>query len=262
MSFQDQSTSLLSRLHLSDLPRSAAFGIAALALVLVGVGVVALGPWFGPSDFEVTTQPVAEGTPTAGENGGQDDLPATGAPPEESASGVGNPAPSGPPPEDTSLPEAPLLCVHVDGAVKSPGVFYLEAGSRIIDAIDAAGGFTKKASTAAVNLASSLEDGQQVFIPTQDEAPAPAVPSASSSGGGSASAAAGGGSSTTSSGLVNINQASAEELVTLSGIGEATAAKIIADREANGPFQTIEDIKRVSGIGDKKFESLRDFICV
>lgn len=261
MSFQDQSTSLLSRLHLSDLPRSAAFGIAALALVLVGVGVVTLGPWFGPSDFEVTTQPVAEGA-KAGESGGQDNLPATGAPTEESASDAVNPVPSGPPPEDTTLPEASLLCVHVDGAVKSPGVFYLETGSRIIDAIDAAGGFTKKASTAAVNLAQSLEDGQQVFIPTQDEAPAPTVPSTPSSGGGGSSSAAGGGSSATSSGLVNINQASAEELVTLSGIGEATAAKIIADREANGPFQTIEDIKRVSGIGDKKFESLRDFICV
>ena len=62
--------------------------------------------------------------------------------------------------------------------------------------------------------------------------------------------------------LVNINTATAEELVTLNGIGEATAEKIIADREANGPFPAIEELKRVSGIGDKKFEALRDAICV
>lgn len=261
MSFQDQSNSLLARLHLSDLPRSAAFGIAALALAVVGVGVVAVGPLFNPSDFEVTTQPVVEEAPASDENIDQAGLPATGAPDEEPAAASATAAPGGPPPEDTALPEASLLCVHVDGAVKSPGVFYLEAGSRIIDAIDAAGGFTKKASTAAVNLAQSLEDGQQVFIPTQDEAVPPA-PSAPPSGGSAGGSSSGSGSSSSSSGLVNINQASAEELVTLSGIGEATAAKIIADREANGPFQTIEDIKRVSGIGDKKFEALRDFICV
>lgn len=261
MSFQDQSNSLLSRLHLSDLPRSAAFGIAALALAVVGVGVAAAGPLLNPSDFEVTTQPVVEEASASDENIDQGSLPATGAADEKAAAASVTSAPSAAPPEDTALPEASLLCVHVDGAVKSPGVFYLEAGSRIIDAIDAAGGFTKKASTAAVNLAQSLEDGQQVFIPTQDEA-APPTPSAPPSGGSTGSSSAGSSSSTSASGLVNINQASAEELVTLSGIGEATAAKIIADREANGPFQTIEDIKRVSGIGDKKFEALRDFICV
>ena len=94
------------------------------------------------------------------------------------------------------------------------------------------------------------------MVPTIEELQAPPQPQADS--GGSASS----GSAGTGGGKVNINTASAEELDVLPGVGPSTAAKIVADREANGPFSTIEDLKRVSGIGDKKYAELADSICV
>ena len=140
------------------------------------------------------------------------------------------------------------MYVHVSGAVQEPGLYELPEGSRIAAAVEAAGGFSEDAATDGVNLARVLFDGEQIVVPTIEEAAA-----------GSTSE---GSSTTSSSSLVNINTASASELDTLPGIGPATAEKIIADREANGPFTTIEDLKRVSGIGDKKYENLADLICV
>ncbi|MGN0262272.1 MAG: helix-hairpin-helix domain-containing protein [Eggerthellaceae bacterium] len=149
------------------------------------------------------------------------------------------------------------LVVYVCGQVTQPGVYEFAPGSRIGDAIERAGGFGPEAATDALNLAQSLQDEQQVYVPAKDELPAsggtvqsgPEIP-ANDSGAGQSSA------------LVNINTASAAELVSLPGVGDATAAKIVASRESEGPFQTIEDLKRVSGIGDKKFDSLKDLICV
>lgn len=267
MAFQDEADRLVSRLHISEVPRPLRVGVAALLCAALALAALGLAPLFNQGGFSLTTQPseqlpgeaaAVEPAPSDTEGAAVPSAASAGA---TEAAGAAEAAP----PEAVPAPQAPRLCVHVDGAVKAPGVYYLESGARIIDAVEEAGGFTKKAYSAAVNLAQPLEDGQQVLIPTLDEK-AGTAPAGESSGSNTApapgSASSTAGKSASAGGLVNINQASAAELVTLSGIGEATAAKIIADREANGPFASVDDLTRVSGIGPKKLEALRDFICV
>ena len=130
--------------------------------------------------------------------------------------------------------------VYVTGAVANPGVYSLDEGLRVCDAVEAAGGLTEDADASTVNLARVLSDGEHIALPTKAEV------------GGAAAA----------SSLVNINTADASALETLSGVGSATAQAIISDREQNGPFSTIEDLMRVDGIGEKKFAKLKDSICV
>ena len=150
---------------------------------------------------------------------------------------------------DTPIVEKTIF-VHVEGAVAAPGLFELSEGSRVYDAIQAAGGFTEDARHDAVNLARVLTDGEQIIVPTtQTDGGSDTTPATAASPG-------------TATGKVNINTADAATLDTLPGIGASTAAKIVADREANGPFKTIEDLKRVSGIGDKKFSQLEGCITV
>ena len=152
--------------------------------------------------------------------------------------------------------EAPLeelYIVHVDGAVERPGVYELTGSDlRIRDAVEAAGGLLEGADTSTVNLAAPVVDGSKVHIPTVEEV------TAQLQGGTSSTSATTG----VVSALVNINSATADQLCLLPGIGESTAANIIADREQNGPFTCIEDLMRVSGIGERKFERVKDRICV
>ena len=137
--------------------------------------------------------------------------------------------------------EAPVLVVHVDGCVASPGVYELAGPDlRVNDAVEAAGGLLPEADTSQMNLAAGLSDGQKVLVPSRAEE-------------GAAAAAPGG---------VNINLATADQLQALSGVGEATARAIVEDREAHGPFSSVEDLMRVSGIGQKKFDKLKGQICV
>jgi len=159
----------------------------------------------------------------------------------------------------------------VDGAVASPGVYELSGSSpRVRDLVEAAGGLRADADTSTVNLAAVLTDGQKVHVPAQGEATGGEtadVAGGSASGGGSATGgeASGGGSTTggeAAGGLVNINTASAEELQTLPGVGEATARAIIQERTDKGPFKSKEDLMRVSGIGEKKFAKVKELICV
>lgn len=143
-----------------------------------------------------------------------------------------------------------LVTVHICGAVVSPGVFTLPEGSRIKDALEQAGGFSEKADTISVNLAEVITDGQQIVIYEQYEGtelsgtPGPAKAKASGAA---------------VSGLpVSINQGSLEALMLLNGIGEKTAQKIMDYRKAQGGFKTIEELKNVPGIGDKKFEQIKN----
>lgn len=148
--------------------------------------------------------------------------------------------------------EAPVLVVHVDGCVASPGVYELAGPDlRVNDAVEAAGGLLPEADTSQMNLAAGLSDGQKVLVPARAEE-------------GAAAAAPGGGaaSQTDAGSLVNINLATADQLQALSGVGEATARAIVEDREAHGPFSSVEDLMRVSGIGQKKFDKLKGQICV
>ncbi|MDR1495420.1 MAG: helix-hairpin-helix domain-containing protein [Clostridiales Family XIII bacterium] len=163
------------------------------------------------------------------------------------------------------------IFVDVSGAVKSPAVYELGEGSRVYEAIEAAGGLTKDADITYLNRAAALIDGDRVYIPTKDEIesseqlPASAGFTGGSSGaqqdaGGGATGASAGGAAGTAQ--VNINTADTATLQTLNGVGPATAQKIIDYRDGNGSFANIEDLKKVSGIGEKTFEKLKDHICV
>ena len=142
--------------------------------------------------------------------------------------------------------------VYVTGAVTNPGVYSLDEGLRVCDAVEAAGGLAEDADASTVNLARVLSDGEHIDLPTKAEVEAALAQGPA--GGASGAAAA--------TSLVNINTADASALETLSGVGSATAQAIISDREQNGPFSSIEDLMRVDGIGEKKFAKLKDSICV
>jgi len=160
---------------------------------------------------------------------------------------------STPLPTPTPLPTStPLpIRVHVSGAVRQPAVYRLPPGSIVQEAVDAAGGPAPDADLERINLALELQDQQKVYVPRQGEAnPPPSVSGGASGSGGSAGA------------LVNINTATATELETLPRIGPVTAQRIIEYREANGPFEAIEDIQNVPGIGPATFEGLKDLITV
>lgn len=145
------------------------------------------------------------------------------------------------------------ICVHVGGCVSDPGIRYLKEGSRVADAIEACGGLSIDANADSINLARIIQDGEQIIVPGINDSTAvgTSVPTAVSSADSAASGS-----------KVNINQADETQLQTLNGIGESKAKKIIAYRNENGSFKSIEDLTNVSGIGQKTFESLKDDICV
>lgn len=145
-----------------------------------------------------------------------------------------------------------VIYVDVTGAVKTPGVYSLPAGSRVFEAIALAGGAREDASLEHVNQAGILEDGQQIRIYTEEEAEQIPEQNPVTGTGAAAQEAA----------KVNINTARKEELMTLTGIGETRAEAILAYRQENGGFQAPEDLMQVEGIKEKTFEKLRDQITV
>lgn len=217
---------ILARAGLGGLPRPAVLGAAALAVVaLVLVGWRLAGAAGGDAySFEQAAE-TADGADSQRD-----------------------------PASNEALATGPLW-VHVAGAVHEPGLYELQAGCRVGDALAAAGGARPDGAIDAVNLARSLSDGEQVYVPTTEEYAAGGPPPLAGTDG-----QTGGGGVT--DGKVDINRASAAELETLPGVGAATAKKILADREANGPFSAPEDLMRVSGIGEKKFEAMRDLVVV
>ena len=148
-----------------------------------------------------------------------------------------------------------MIFVDIGGAVKNPMLAELPDGSRVDDAIQAAGGLKQEADMSNINRAEFLIDGQKVFIPSLALDEDGNVIS-------DAQAGTTGSSGIDSTGKVNINTADSSQLQTLNGVGPATAQKIIDYRQSNGTFSNIEDIKNVSGIGDKTFEKLRDYITI
>jgi len=142
---------------------------------------------------------------------------------------------------------ANAIVVDVVGAVRKPGVYDFAQGARVIDAVRAAGGLLPDAEPQAINLARPLVDGEQVVVPKKGEAPP---------------AAAGGDSVQQPGGKVNINSAGESDFENLPGIGPVLAQKIVDYREQHGPFRSIQDLMKVSGIGQKKFDSLSAYITV
>ena len=148
-----------------------------------------------------------------------------------------------------------LIYVYVCGAVMHPGVYELPEQSRVYQAIDAAGGLLEEADTKLLNQAQQLTDGQQIIVYTEEEAEAISLS-------GEILAGAAAGDMQTADARINLNTASREELMTLSGVGEARADAIISYREQHGGFSSIEEIMQIEGIAEKSFEKLRDQITV
>ena len=147
--------------------------------------------------------------------------------------------------------EQEKIAVHVCGQVKKPGVYELKNGTRVSDAIDAAGGLTGKAAGDFINQAQKLVDEEQVYVPSIDEMKdSPRQ----------LQQVTGNEESNLKNSLININQASREELMTLPGIGEAKADMIITYRDEHGRFATIEEIKNISGIKDGVYNKICDLI--
>lgn len=151
------------------------------------------------------------------------------------------------------------MYVHLCGAVEEEGVYILPKGSRLIDGVTAAGGFTKEADTTFHNLAAVLADGQKVYVPTLVETEELSV-AERIEGTGNGSESEQSSNKGEARVKVNINTAGKEELMTLSGIGESKAESILMYREKVGPFQSIEELKNVTGIGDAMFARIKDSI--
>lgn len=159
------------------------------------------------------------------------------------------------------------IMVDVEGAVQAPGLYALAPDARIGDAVEAAGGMLEDALPGSINLAQKLADGDQVYIPNvQDQESAGALASSMETSGathGTTSVAPDmSNAPKNAADKVNINTASAEELQQLSGIGPSLSQRIVEHRQSKGRFLSIDDLKSVSGIGDAKFASIKDKICV
>lgn len=254
MPFVSSAQGPAAKLHIRALSTQARIGITvliAILLVLVAYNGMHL---FSQETLTIDTQ--QESTSQEAQDTG-DAAPAqsshNAALPATSSSAAGEASATQPSTPQTST----MAYVFVSGAVVSPGVYELPDTSRVAKAIEMAGGFSDDAATDAVNLARVVQDGEQIAVPRADEVAEGSTFLEQSGVVRSLPAESG-----TSSGLVNINTATAEQLESIPGVGPATAQKIIASREAEGPFASIEDIQRVSGIGAKKFENMRDAITI
>lgn len=155
--------------------------------------------------------------------------------------------------ESSNNEEKTMIKVHIDGQIKNRGVVELEEGSRLVDAIEKSGGLTEEADTSNINLADILQDGEKVYIYSKQE-----VEELKSIGKLNEEID----NTTKKDNKININTATQAELEEITGIGPSLAQKIIEYRESNGKFKDIEELKNVSGIGDKKFESMKSQITI
>lgn len=158
--------------------------------------------------------------------------------------------------------ETMQIVVHISGNIVNPGVISLEEGSRLIDAINKAGGLTAEADISKVNLAYVLEDAQKIYIPSKNEEEEKEYVSDGSGDAGIVTDTSGKVESTQEKLMININTASQAEFEKLPGIGSSIAIRIVNYRKENGKFNTIEDIKNVSGIGEAKFNNIKNYICI
>ena len=212
--------------------------------------------WFGPGRLAATALAVIavvvggtwllKGSPSRAE----DQLPFAAHPSTSAGVSIGT-AGGGPAAAATSTTVAVMIVVYVAGAVAAPGVYTLDNPARVTDAVAAAGGVAVDADLDVVNLAATVHDGERVYVPKV---------------GGTVPAVIGADvvvvDYTTPTGPVNVNTATAEQLDVLPGVGPSTAAAIIAHRQQHGPFQTIEQLGDVRGIGPAKLDALRGLVTV
>ncbi len=216
----------------------AMFMIAAMLMVLFTLGGCASDRAVTLADITQDSSPDAAGPDSAS---GTEQGTGTG---EISASDSGQADASN---ASQESPQDVLICVYVCGCVNVPGVYELPAGSRICDALNAAGGMTEEAEEGRINLAALLCDGDMIYFPGEGEE----IPQGASDGMG-----------VHGTGLVNINLADEELLCTLPGIGPSKARAIIRYREEHGQFTDITQIRNVSGIGESLYQGIADLICV
>ena len=249
--------------------------IAAIVCLAVIAGLASAGG--GKVEMPTVEDAATPGTAAAGVTGETDALGRAGvaASPGDTGSGAGAGASAA---AGSAEPTPEFIVVSVVGLVHRPGLVTVAGTARVAEAIDAAGGMLPDANPASVNLAAPLRDGEQVLVGAE---PLPELSTGGTGrggpdgGAGAASAASGaggtGGAGTGGSGaggsgsgapLVNINTASESELETVTGIGPATARKIIAHRERNGPFGSVDELEEVPGIGPAKLEAMRDEVTV
>ena len=172
-------------------------------------------------------------------------------------------------------PVSQTIYVDVCGAVVNPGVYELSSDSRVFQAIEKAGGYLPGAAASYLNRARSLYDGQQIYVPTQEEVDSQTIPltqdetaqdgvvqEGTAQTGTAADNTADGTGSTQAGQRINLNTADVSQLSTLTGVGESKALAIIAYREENGPFTSIEDIMNVPGIKEGTYEKIKDKIAI
>ena len=162
-----------------------------------------------------------------------------------------------------TVEENNTIVVHITGEVNYPGVVVLKEGARVVDAIEAGGGETDEADLSSLNLAYMLSDGEKIYVPNKEETSQENqereyITSAKDD----SEQSENGAKSTGTNFKININTAKQEELTQITGIGESTAKKIIEYRTQNGKFKSIEDIKNIPGIGDSKFNAMKEEITV
>jgi len=166
-------------------------------------------------------------------------------------------------------PSPVQVAVYVCGAVRKTGVYRLSAGSRVVDAVNSAGGLSDAADAEAVNLAAPLVDGMKVDVPRKDSGLGPSdlgarssLPPSSRAGSRHRSSGRSGSHKLQPGQTLDVNSATEAELTQLPGVGPSLARRIVEYREANGPFQTIDDLQNVSGIGPSKFAKMEAFVRV
>lgn len=171
--------------------------------------------------------------------------------------------------ESTNLNGSKKIIVHISGEVISPGVISLEEGARIVDAINMVDGVTEEADLSKVNLAYVLEDAQKIYIPNINEKEEKEIVEnmedgvvIRGSGMSDENNSSSGNNSKNENVKININTANVKELQKLSGIGESIALRIVTYRKENGKFNSIEDLKNVRGIGENKFNKIKNNIFV
>src|SRR5262245_26286709 len=213
--------------------QSVAVGLVALVALAAAAGLWLRG----------TASPASTGGPVDAASPGGGTVPA----------GSGRPGGAGLPMINAGTALAPpasgTLAVHLTGRVRRPGVVRLPRGSRVMDAITAAGGATAGADLDGVNLARQLVDGEQIRVPARGESPAPPP------------GAPGPGTAAAPGTPVDLNTATTEQLEALPGVGEVTAARIVAYRDAH-PFRSVEELRQVDGIGERRFAQLKDLVTV
>jgi competence protein ComEA len=158
--------------------------------------------------------------------------------------------------ETPARPAAADALVQVAGEVARPGVYRVRAGARVNDAVARAGGLTRKADPAGVNLVARLQDGQQVIVPRRGAAGATAAAGATG-GGGAAGTGAGGAAAGAAAGPISLSSATVAQLDGLDGIGPTLAQRIVEFRQAHGGFRSVEQLRDVPGIGEKRFAALK-----